>query len=313
MNTLKDGRVFYTAKDIAVIIPAYNCEKTILRCLDSIFTQSIPPEEVIIINDGSTDRTEQVLMESPYWQKVRYYAQRNAGPATARNKGIELCSTIWAAFMDADDVWTLQTKLQEQLVLANRYADASLIDTYAKVNWHGRRELTINRDKEGAAFSHFLIQNVVNATSSVLAKTQLIRKVGGFAEEIHFGEDRLLWAQLAQLGGVYTVPKIAVMKYNEIGNLTSKGEKNYAYRVELVKRLLGLTELDKSQRQKVWVANLAEFMRLAYQANNSSHYLRVYADARRLGGYQIFLTKYFPLAIYAKLFGSFLPMSRRIA
>lgn len=313
MNRLTNGRGIYTSRDIAVVIPAYNCEDSILDCLESIFAQSGKPGEVIVINDGSNDQTESQLMCSRYWQHIRYCRQENAGPAAARNKGISLTEKDWVAFLDADDRWIDEDKLLEQIILANRYPDASLIDTFAKVDWHGKHELIIQRQKQGDTFNQFLHKNAVNATSSVLAKKSLIDEVGGFVEQIKFGEDRLLWAELALKGGVYTVPKVTVLKINQVGNLTSKGQRNYHYRVALVKRLIAMTELSAAQQKVVWMVNLSEFLRLAYQANNSELFLEIFKDARRRTGLRVWISKYFPLAVYAKLFGSFVPLRRFVA
>lgn len=310
MNRLSNGSAMYTSRDVAVVIPAYNCADSILDCLDSIFKQSCKPGEIIVVNDGSSDQTESTLKKSQYWPDIRYCKQQNAGPAAARNKGIALTDKDWVAFLDADDRWIDSMKLQEQIILANRYPDASLIDTYAKVNWHGKHELIIERKKQGGAFNQFLLKNAVNATSSVMAKKHLIDDIGGFVEQIKFGEDRLLWAELALKGGVYTVPRVTVLKINQPGNLTSKGQQNYHYRVALVTRLLAMTKLSVGQQKTVWMVNLSEFLRLSFQANNSELFLKIYQDARELAGSRVLMSKYFPLAVYAKIFGSFVPFRR---
>ncbi len=84
---------------ITLIIPVYNCEQYLKRCLDSVFAQDYDNYEVICIDDGSSDNSANIIKE----YNVRYYYQDNAGQAAARNKGIELANGEWVCFIDADD------------------------------------------------------------------------------------------------------------------------------------------------------------------------------------------------------------------
>lgn len=84
---------------ISIIIPVYNCQDYLKRCLDSVFLQDYSNYEVICIDDGSTDDSAQIAKE----YNVRYYYQENSGQAVARNKGIELAKGEWLCFVDSDD------------------------------------------------------------------------------------------------------------------------------------------------------------------------------------------------------------------
>ena len=90
--------------DASVIIPCYNCEKTIEHTLASIFEQTIKPKEVIIIDDGSTDNTKKVVLETSkkYKLNVKYFWQKNAGPAKARNEGAKKATAEIIVFTDSD-------------------------------------------------------------------------------------------------------------------------------------------------------------------------------------------------------------------
>lgn len=298
----------YSSKDISVVIPAFNAQHTIIRALRSVFHQIATPGEVIVVDDGSSDRTVNIIRESRYADKVTVLRQENAGPAAARNTGIRHSRGRWLAFLDADDIWVDQNKLVDQIALANRYPQATLIDTFARVVWQGEGENINTRLKEGNAFEQLLKSNVINATSSVMALSEAVKSAGGFDETLKFGEDRLLWALLAKMGDVHTLDKVTVTKFNEPGNLTSLGEKNYRHRVALVNKLLALTSLSKSDVGDIWMANLHEFLRMAFKANNKEQYLSVYRDAARLSGHKVWRTKFFPIAVYAKLFGDFSPL-----
>ena len=201
--------------DVSVVIPAFNCAASIEKALASVFMQRALPNEVIIVDDGSTDDTQQVIANSEFAERVTYVKQQNSGPSKARNHAISLATSTWIAFLDADDLWVHQDKLRLQIELATKHIDAVLVDSYATVDWHGEREMTISRKKSGKVFQQFLYSNVINATSSVLAKRASILAIGGFVDDLRFGEDRLLWAQLAIAGEVHTLPIITVSKFNE--------------------------------------------------------------------------------------------------
>ncbi len=96
---------------VSVVIPAYNAAKYIGRAIDSVLAQTRPADEIIVVDDGSTDNTADVA--HGYGDKIRFIRQENAGASVARNTGIEAATSEWIAFLDADDEW-LPQKLQLQ-------------------------------------------------------------------------------------------------------------------------------------------------------------------------------------------------------
>jgi glycosyltransferase involved in cell wall biosynthesis len=96
---------------ISAVIPAYNCEAHIARAIDSVLNQTHPADEIIIVDDGSSDDTVQAVRS--YGDKVTLIQQENAGASAARNTGIEAATGNWIAFLDADDEW-LPDMLQRQ-------------------------------------------------------------------------------------------------------------------------------------------------------------------------------------------------------
>lgn len=90
--------------EISVIVPVYNGEKDIEKCISKLMQQTFQDIEIIIVNDGSTDQTEQICKKLRVQDKrIRLYTQKNMGPSVARNKGIELASGEWIVFVDSDD------------------------------------------------------------------------------------------------------------------------------------------------------------------------------------------------------------------
>ncbi len=105
---------------ISVVIPAYNCQTTIGRAIESVLDQTRCAEEVIVIDDGSKDKTAEIIRS--YSDKVRLIQQDNAGVSVARNTGINAAAGDWIAFLDADDQW-LPNKLKLQAEHLQRHPD----------------------------------------------------------------------------------------------------------------------------------------------------------------------------------------------
>ena len=99
---------------ISVIIPTFNSENTIIRAVESVLNQTYDKLEVIVVDDGSTDRTPD-LLKNIVDERVRYYANyENVGPLGARNWGIDLARGTYVAFQDSDDVWN-KDKIEKQV------------------------------------------------------------------------------------------------------------------------------------------------------------------------------------------------------
>lgn len=97
---------------VSAVIPTYNRQAHVLRAIDSVLSQTVPVDEIIVVDDGSTDRTAEVI-RGRYGSQVMVLRQENAGVSAARNRGIHEARGEWIAFLDSDDVW-LPTKLKRQ-------------------------------------------------------------------------------------------------------------------------------------------------------------------------------------------------------
>ena len=104
---------------VSVVIPTYNRADKVSATVESVLAQTFSDLEVIVVDDGSSDDTEQVLRQA-FGDRIRYYAQVNQGVSVARNKGIEEARGEWIAFLDSDDLWE-KDKLEWQFKALDQF------------------------------------------------------------------------------------------------------------------------------------------------------------------------------------------------
>jgi glycosyltransferase involved in cell wall biosynthesis len=231
---------------ITVVIPLFNKKDTIRKTLDSILNQTSLPEEVIVVNDGSTDGSESVV-ESLKLPFVRLINQLNAGVSSARNKGLNEAKGDWIAFLDADDIWMPQF-LERIRLLHNTFPECKVIATsYLIQNQNGiRKEIVLNRMpfnvEYGKLTNYFEVSSVshppVWSSAVVVEKTAIIR-IGGFPQGIYSGEDLITWARLATVFEIaYSKKPLSVFVQNDThsnGYPTRKPQEPDVVGAELVK------------------------------------------------------------------------------
>ena len=192
-NTQDDINCPYiTENDITVIIPVYNSEKTITRALCSVYSQTSRPGKIVIINDGSKDKTEAICIE---WQNkhsdidFELVSIPNGGVSNARNVGIKRTTTRLIAFLDADDSWE-HDKIQKQIAIFNdkSYSICNLVCTGS--NLRPTNDVTFEITKKQLLFRNLIV------TSSVLVKTEILKKYL-FNTELKRSEDYNLWLKIA--------------------------------------------------------------------------------------------------------------------
>jgi glycosyltransferase involved in cell wall biosynthesis len=184
---------------ISVVIPVYNSERTIRETIRSVLAQTFTDFELIIINDGSPDRSLEVIREISD-PRIKIFSYENAGLVNSRNRGLELAKGEYIAFLDHDDLWT-PDKLQEQFnALQNNpsavvaYSWITYIDESDRVLRSGLR---VNVNKDGDTLSRLLLMNFLETGSNPLLVTQAVREVGGFDRSTEPSDDWDLFLRLA--------------------------------------------------------------------------------------------------------------------
>jgi glycosyltransferase involved in cell wall biosynthesis len=194
---------------ISVIIPTYNRQELVVAALQSVLAQTITGFEIIIVDDGSTDQTEQRLQ--PYLDRIRYVKQANQGVAAARNTGVRHAHGELLCFLDSDDLW-LPTKLEKQLDWAGAHPEYALIATEIQgIDAAGRptgaRKADMYQIQNGLVAERLLFGNWIQ-TSTVMVRRAALERAGGFDEDVgQFGEDWLLWMRIAAESPIYFLPE----------------------------------------------------------------------------------------------------------
>jgi len=192
-------------KKISVIITAYNIEKYIAEAIKSVLVQTVSPVEIIVIDDGSTDATKNIV--ASFGSGIKYVYQGNAGAAAARNKGVSSTTGDYIAFLDGDDMW-LEEKLKKQIQALSDTPDIQMVFTQLQ-NFYSPE------------LSNDVIQNMHApmhpidgyTASTILIQKQIFFDVGYFKAEYDLGEF-IDWYSKAQEKGLqgYCIPEVLVKR-----------------------------------------------------------------------------------------------------
>lgn len=245
---------------ISVVIPMYNAEESIARCLNSVLKQTYKGElEIIVVNDGSTDRSaelvEQFIKEYPD-KTITLINQVNGGVSKARNTGLGLAKGAYIALLDSDDEW-LSNKLEKQIQImsANDHIDFLGCSRNNEV-------LRILFKKVETLHRVTVIQLLIKMfpqTSTALFKRKLYDEFGGYNEQLTHAEDGELWLRYCANGNFYYFPDSLV--------LTGNGKPSFGYSglsANLEKMQYGNEFILKEARKKGLITSLAYFVLILF-------------------------------------------------
>jgi len=214
-------------KKVSIIIPTYNAASFIEQAIDSVLAQTYKDFEIVIIDDGSTDNTKEVLQK--YADKIRYIMQPNKGVAIARNTGIHNSESEYIAFLDSDDEW-LPEKLELQMSIVEKNNDIGLVHTNDIQVSEGGQVLSIDTPNIkylfGKISKYLLLRKASIKTSTVLLRRKCLEKVGLFDPYLsRLGvEDRDLWIRFTKYYNAFYIDK-PLVKYLVRSNSMSHNQK----------------------------------------------------------------------------------------
>lgn len=245
---MQEKKIFPLLGDVSVVIPAYNAENFIIDALRSIARQTSLPKEVIVINDGSSDRTYQTVQEwitrKQHNYPIHLYTQDNRGISATRNMGIQRSAGEWVAFLDADDIW--EPSHLEQLITAAELVPSAIAAYGAgRLLVSGTLQDVLYDDfwdnpsrkfgKQIGSSSYFRIDstifprlikgNFIKPSSLMISRT-LANEIGLFSVELSTAEDREFLVRLIRKGEfIYCSLPITQYRWHEDNASQTKNSK----------------------------------------------------------------------------------------
>lgn len=199
--------------NISVIIPCHDHAREVVEAVESALSQSLPPREIIVVDDGSGDGSADAVKS--FGDKVRLISQEQKGPSSARNRAAREASGEWLALLDADDLW-LPDKLKTQARFIEKIPEAALVHSDGWVidghetppdKERGKSYFSTRTPPTGVeAYKAFMASPLL--TSSVMIRREVFEQEGGFDEEFWVNEDADLFLRIMARGQeVVYVPK----------------------------------------------------------------------------------------------------------
>ena len=194
---------------VSVVMPLYNKEREVARAIASVFGQTFRDFELLVVDDGSTDRGAQTVA-SLGDERMRLIRQANAGVSSARNRGVREAQSDLVAFLDADDEWAPEF-LETVLRLKARFPSCTVMATsYRMRQANGSERSALLRGTpvhpwEGVLDDYFLLASLSDpplCSSAVAVYRGALDAIGGFPLGVRSGEDLLTWARLAVAGSI---------------------------------------------------------------------------------------------------------------
>jgi len=183
---------------VSVVIPTFNSADYLAPAIQSVLAQTCQDFEIIVVDDASTDYTEEALR--PYAKRICYVRQERGGPSVARNRGILQARGELIAFLDADDVWR-PTKLARQVEFLDHYPEACLVYTDftrgPQPGSNNESRLQAFKPRDSAQAFHGLLEENFIATPTVMVRRSALAGSGLFDPKLRGSEDLELWLRLA--------------------------------------------------------------------------------------------------------------------
>lgn len=245
---------------ISVIVPAYNCESTIIETITSIQVQTLFDIEIIIINDGSTDNTLNLLTKIQD-ERLKIFSYENGGLPTARNRGITHATSPYISFIDADDLWA-PDKLELQLAALLNHPNAGVayswticIDNEGKNFYPG-----VQASYQGNVLSHLLVCNFIASGSNVLLRREVIDAVGEFDSTLKSCEDWDYWLRVARSWDFVVVTKPQIIYRLSSGAMSSKIEVMEKYQLLVLEKAFLKAPLELQHLKKQGQSYIYQFL-----------------------------------------------------
>ena len=207
--------------DISVVIPSHNRCELLKRAISSVLNQTIKPREIIIIDNGSTDNTHEMI--SSLFPKITYIYEKTKGVSIARNIGIKNCHSTWIAFLDSDDAWEPQKLEKQFFYINNKNKKYRLIHTNEIWYKNNKFQNQLKKhQKSGGDIFQKSLELCCISPSSAFIKKEIFDDYGFFDEGLEVCEDYDMWIRITAKEEVGFLDNPLVIKYGGHNDQLSK-------------------------------------------------------------------------------------------
>lgn len=268
------------APQVSVIIATYNMAQFLGEAIESVLQQTVRDLEVIVVDDGSTDATGEVMARYSSDPRVRYHRQSNAGQTRAKNAGIALAKGRLIAFCDADDLWT-PTKLERQLPLFD--AEGKVAVVYGK-----NRRISLSGEPMGAEsegdfrsgkVTEALFQYNFISFGTAVVRRSCLDEFGGFNEVYRMGIDWDLWLRISTRYEIAFLDEVVYLYRVWPGQMSNNWRGRYEHAFRIMQSFLEKypNAVDRRIVQRAYAHSYTERARL--RATIDAQYREAFGDA----------------------------------
>ena len=232
---------------VSVVIPSFNRINLLERAVNSVIQQTKDPYEIIVVDDGSDDRSSEMVKQK--FGSVILFRQKNRGVSAARNKGIEISKGDWIALLDSDDEWK-PNKLEKQINALNK--DLDCFFSHTNETWI-RNGIRINQGKRHKKYGGYIFDKCLDicriSPSSVLFRKNILDHVGWFDDQLPVCEDYDLWLRITAEYRILFIDDPLIIKYGGHDDQLSHGVEGIEFfRIKSLENLLERSELSTDNR-----------------------------------------------------------------
>jgi glycosyltransferase involved in cell wall biosynthesis len=242
---------------VDVIIPAFNAAKYLPAALESVASQTFEDWQIVLVDDGSTDNTAQVVAPfiHRFGPKLKYIQQENRGMSAARNTAIRASTSEFIALLDADDVWTSHRLAESIQAFATRPRAGIAYGLITYMDQDGRPLETFEGNVghvEGRIAPYIYMRKVELPCVTVTIRRACIDQVGLFDETMRSTEDRDLWLRIALHHEVAFIPKVLAFYRTSPGSVSTNAQRMLQAQLQFIRKHYGAEGCGLLPRQISW-------------------------------------------------------------
>jgi glycosyltransferase involved in cell wall biosynthesis len=219
---------------VSICVPTYNRKDYLKETLDSVFAQTYKDYEVVVVDDGSTDGTAEMLKQSNY--SVRYHWQKNSGDAAARNKMIELAQGEFITFIDSDDLLMHDAVERMMNAMEAEGGDVIVYGPYQRIDENGHIYGEFKSKQYSGYIAKYLFQHIFVYSCGSMFPKKVLEMANGFDTSLPVCSDYDLWLRLSLKYRFIALAEPTFKRRRHTGNLSALSTENHITELKVIER-----------------------------------------------------------------------------